>query len=253
MIDAHAHLQDESFTEDVNEVLERAFSSGITHIACIGYDLPSSREALVMAAANPRILAVAGIHPHEAGTYTEADLTELYSLAKNPLVKAVGEIGFDYYYDGDYKTEQESLLRTQIKIAREVNKPIIIHDRDAHQDIFRIIQEEKAGLNGGIMHCYSGSAVMAMDFIRAGFYISLAGPLTFKNAKKTVEVAARVDLTHLLVETDCPYLTPEPYRGRRNEPLRVWEVAAKLAAVKEIELQAVEAATDSNCHQIFGI
>jgi len=251
MIDAHAHLQDERFADDGVEVLARAFASGISHIICSGYDLASSRQALEMAQADPRILAVAGIHPHEAGTFTEEDLDELYRLARHPQVVAIGEMGLDYYYDGDYKAEQDKLLRAQIKLAREVGKPVVIHDRDAHQEVLRILREEKAGLNGGVMHCYSGSAAMALDFIQAGFAISLAGPLTFKNSKKTVEVAAKLELSQLLVETDCPYLTPEPYRGRRNEPFRVWEVAAKLAEIKGISLEAVEAATDHNCRQLF--
>lgn len=251
MIDSHAHLQDERFADDVSEVVARAFESGISHIVCIGYDLASSRQALEMAQADSRILAATGIHPHEASVFTEQDLEELYELARQPQVVAVGEIGLDYYYDGDYKAEQDKLFRSQIKLAHEVGKPVIIHDRDAHQEVLLTLREEKAGKNGGVMHCYSGSAAMAADFIQAGFAISLAGPLTFKNAKKTVEVAARLELSHLMVETDCPYLTPEPYRGRRNEPIRVWEVAAKLAEVKGISLEEVEAATDHTCRQLF--
>lgn len=253
MIDSHAHLQDERFQEDIDEVIERAFSSGVSHIACIGYDLASSRQAITWAESDPRFLAVVGIHPHEANNYTDHDLAALYEMARHPRVVAIGEMGLDYYYDGDYKPEQEKLLRSQIKLAREVGKPVIIHDRDAHQEVLQIMQSEKAGTNGGIMHCYSGSAEMAFDFIKAGFAISLAGPLTFKNAKKTVEVAARVGLEHLLVETDCPYLTPEPYRGKRNEPVRVWEVAKKLAEIKGISLNEIEAATDNNSKQLFRI
>lgn len=253
MIDSHAHLQDERFQEDIDEVIERAFSSGISHIACIGYDLTSSQQAIAWAEADPRFLAVVGIHPHEAKSFTEDDLAMLYQMARLPQVVAVGEMGLDYYYDGDYKLEQEQLLRAQLKLAQEVGKPVIIHDRDAHQEVLRILCSESAGLNGGIMHCYSGSAEMANDFIKAGFAISLAGPLTFKNAKKTAEVAARVELSHLLVETDCPYLTPEPYRGRRNEPARVWEVAKKLAEIKGVDLSEVEVATDYNCKQLFRI
>ncbi|MGE5454466.1 MAG: TatD family hydrolase [Methylocystaceae bacterium] len=253
MIDSHAHLQDQRFADDLVKVVENAFDSGLSHIACVGYDLASSRQAIAMAEADARILAIVGIHPHEAGTFTDEDLAELYALASNNRVVAVGEMGLDYYYDGEFKIEQDLLLRAQIRIAHEIGKPVVIHDRDAHQEILSILREEKAGINGGIMHCYSGSWEMVNDFIRLGFYLSLAGPLTFKNAKKTVEVAANLDLSHLLVETDCPYLTPEPYRGRRNEPLRVWEVANKVAAIKGISLAEVEIATDNNCRQLFNL
>jgi TatD DNase family protein len=146
MIDSHAHLQDERFADDVNEVMERAFSSGISHIVCVGYDLPSTREALAIAEREPRLLVMAGLHPHEAASYAESDLAELYQLARHPRVVAVGEIGLDYYYDADYKDQQEQLLQAQIKMAREIGKPVVIHDRDAHQDILRIVREENADI-----------------------------------------------------------------------------------------------------------
>lgn len=251
MIDSHAHLQDERFGDDLDEVLARAFASGISHIVCVGYDLESSRQAVRMAEDDVRILATVGIHPHEAEHTSDDHIEELYRLARHPRVVAVGEIGLDYYYDAAFKEEQSRWFRAQIRVAKEVGKPVVIHDRDAHLDTLRILSEENAGKNGGVMHCYSGSPDMLNDFIRLGFFISLAGPLTFKNARKAVEVARSIALDRLLVETDCPYLSPEPFRGKLNEPVRVWEVARKIAEVKGIDLEEVERVTDQNCRRLF--
>ncbi|HOV43616.1 MAG TPA: TatD family hydrolase, partial [Syntrophothermus lipocalidus] len=188
-----------------------------------------------------------------AKTLSEEAQSELFRMARDPRVVAVGEIGLDFYRDLSPRDVQREAFRVQIRIAKELGKPIVIHDRDAHQEVLQIIKEENAGENGGVMHCYSGSWPMAIELLKLGFYISFAGPLTFKNARKAVEVAGKVPLERVLVETDCPYLTPEPYRGRRNEPVHVREVAKKLAEIRRKSWEEVAYLTSRNTKEVFRI
>jgi TatD DNase family protein len=253
LIDTHAHLQDESLYPEVKEVLERAATAGVETIICPGYDLESSRAAVKLAQLYPQVYAAVGIHPHDADSLNDNTMAELYSLAREARVVAVGEIGLDYYRDLSPRDVQKKAFRAQINLAREVNKPIIIHDRDAHQEVLDIVTQEKAGRNQGIMHCYSGSLPLAISFLKLGFYISFAGPLTYKNNRKTLEVAATIPMDRILVETDCPYLTPEPYRGKRNEPAYVVQTATCLAQVRKKSLEETAYLTSRNARVVYRI
>jgi len=253
LIDSHAHIQDKAFAGEVEEVLERAAQAGVEYIVCVGYDLKSSQEALELARKFPQVYAVVGIHPHDAKELTSEASTKIYEMAKDQRVVAIGETGLDYYRDLSPRDQQRKAFVEQIKIAHELYKPVVIHDRDAHEEVMEIIKKEKAGRNGGIMHCYSGHLPMALELMKEGFHLSLAGPLTYKNAKKTHEVASRAALERLLVETDCPYLSPEPFRGKRNEPAQVKLVAEKLAELRNKSLEEISYITSRNTQTVFRI
>lgn len=253
LIDTHAHLQDDDLKKDLTKVLERAAAAGLEKIICVGYDLQSSQEALNIARKYRQVYAVVGIHPHDAESLDDSALEKLHTLAKDPRVLAIGEIGLDFYRDLSPRDIQRKAFRQQIKLAQELGKPIVIHDRDAHQEVLDIIKAEKAGRNQGIMHCYSGELPMAMDLIKAGFYLSFAGPLTFKNARKSQEVAAKIPMDKILIETDCPYLAPEPWRGKRNEPAHVQYVAAKLAELRNKGPEEIAYLTNLNAKKVYRI
>lgn len=252
IIDSHAHLQDSRFADDLEAVLQRAAEAGLERIVCVGYDLPSSREAVALARRYPMIKAVVGIHPHDADTINDQSLAELWELGKLPEVVGVGEMGLDFYRDLSPRDVQRNGFVAQIKLAHELGKPIVIHDRDAHQEVTDIIKQEKAGKNGGIMHCYSGHLPLAVELMKLNFHISFAGPVTYKNAQKTAEVASRIPLDRILVETDCPYLTPEPKRGKRNEPALVAGVVEKIAALQNKTFEEVAYITSRNTKKVFG-
>lgn len=244
--DTHAHLQDKALRSDLGPVLERAREAGVTTIVCVGYDLQSSQEAVQLAQKHSQIYAVVGVHPHDARELDQNVLEKLSQLAREPKVVAIGEIGLDFYRDLSPRDEQRRAFVEQIKLAQELGKPIVIHDRDAHQEVLETIRREKAGINGGIMHCYSGYLPLAIDLMKQGFHISLAGPLSFKNARKTHEVAANIPLDRILIETDCPYLTPEPLRGQRNEPAFVVHVADALAKLRRKPIEEIGYLTSRN-------
>jgi TatD DNase family protein len=218
---------------------------------CIGYDLESSQEAVQLAQRYPQIYAVVGVHPHDAKQLDQNTLDELYKLAREPKVVAIGEIGLDFYRDLSPRDVQRQAFVQQIKLAQELSKPIVIHDRDAHQEVLDTIRREKAGSNGGIMHCYSGHLPLAIDLMKEGFHISFAGPVTFKNARKSHEVAAHIPLDRLLIETDCPYLTPEPLRGKSNEPAYVVHVAEAIARLRRKPVEEIAYLTSRNAAQVY--
>ncbi|NLC39138.1 MAG: TatD family hydrolase [Clostridia bacterium] len=251
LADTHVHLNDRQYKDDWEETVKRAQEAGVVLMINVGYDLPSSRRAVQMAQGRDGLYAAVGIHPHDALTLNEAALAELRSLAGHPRVVAVGEMGLDYYRDLSPREVQRKAFRQQLRLARELGKPVIIHDRDAHGDVLKILREEKAQELGGVLHCFSGSWEMAREAIKMGFYISFAGPVTYKNARRLLEVARQVPLNRLLLETDCPYLTPEPHRGRRNEPLYVALVAEKIAELRGMDLEELAAATLSNARTLF--
>lgn len=253
LTDSHAHLQDQDLKKDLPGLLARAREAGVTRVICVGWDLDSSREAAALAREYPEVYAVVGVHPHDAKTLNDDVLAGLAQLCREPKVVAIGEMGLDFYRDLSPRDQQREAFRAQIGLARELRKPIVIHDRDAHQEVLDIIKQEKAGRNGGIMHCYSGHLPLAVDLMKENFFISLAGPLTYKNAKKTHEVAARITLDRLLVETDCPYLTPEPLRGRQNEPANVRYVAQKIADLRNKTLEEVAFCTTRNAMTAYQI
>ncbi|MDI9480898.1 MAG: TatD family hydrolase [Syntrophomonadaceae bacterium] len=249
--DTHAHLQKELLRGGLEQALERAQAAEVTTIMCIGYDLESSQEAVQLAQRYPQIYAVVGVHPHDAKQLDQNTLDELYKLAREPKVVAIGEIGLDFYRDLSPRDVQRQAFVQQIKLAQELSKPIVIHDRDAHQEVLDTIRREKAGSNGGIMHCYSGHLPLAIDLMKEGFHISFAGPVTFKNARKSHEVAAHIPLDRLLIETDCPYLTPEPLRGKSNEPAYVVHVAEAIARLRRKPVEEIAYLTSRNAAQVY--
>ena len=251
LIDTHAHLQDEEMLSDLEAVLDRAKEAGVDTVICIGYDLPSSKKAVEIARQHNQVFAVIGVHPHSASELDKNTIDELFKLAKDPQVVAIGEIGLDFYRDLSPRDQQRKAFIEQIKMAQELYKPIVIHDRDAHQEVLDTIKAEKAGINGGIMHCYSGHLPLAVELMKANFYISFAGPLTYKNARKTHEAAAKIPFDRILIETDCPYLSPEPLRGRRNEPANVYHVAARLAELRSKTIEETGYITSRNARTAF--
>lgn len=253
LFDTHSHINAEQFNEDLQEVLQRALDAGVANQVVVGFDNETITRAMQMVEAYDYLYAAVGWHPVDAIDMTEADLERIEKLAAHEKVVAIGEIGLDYYWDKSPKDIQQQVFRKQIQLAKRVNLPIIIHNREATQDIVRILKEEKAEEVGGIMHCFTGSAETAKECIEMNFLISLGGPVTFKNAKKPKEVAKEVPLDKLLVETDCPYLTPHPFRGKRNEPSYVKLVAEEIAKLKELSFEEVADQTTRNAKRIFRI
>lgn len=254
MIDSHAHLDDKRFDEDRERVIKELKDNGIELVINIGADLKTSYNSVELANKYDNIYAAVGIHPHSAREADETVLEDIKQMAlDNEKVVAIGEIGLDFYYDNSPRDLQRLCFRKHLEIAKELNLPIVIHSRDAAQETFDILKEAQDGSLRGVLHCYSGSVEMALEYIKLGFYISLAGPVTFKNARVVKEVAEAVPLDKLLIETDCPYLTPVPYRGKRNEPKYVKYVAEEIARIKGIAVEDVVEAATANTKKLFGI
>ncbi len=252
-IDSHTHLNDQAFKEDYPLVIESAVNGGVSTMVVVGYDLDSSRRAVELADSYPMLWAAVGIHPQDARLWDDEVALSLEELLKKPKVVALGEIGLDYHYLDTPKKDQHQAFLEQLQLAREYNKPVIIHNREAHQDTFSLINEVQLGPAGGVMHCFSGSREMAAQFLKMGLHISFTGVITFTNAEKLRSVAAEIPLDRLLVETDCPYLSPYPFRGRRNEPMRVVTVGEKLAEIKQLPVEEIMQATATNTRSLFQI
>ncbi|MBM4429347.1 MAG: TatD family deoxyribonuclease [Chloroflexi bacterium] len=252
LVDTHAHLDAQAFEGDRKEVITRALTAGVNAIITVGADMESSRAAVALARQHRCVYATVGVHPHDAAQVQKEDLAELERLCADPQVVAVGEIGLDFYRNLSPAQVQKQVFLTQLELARQLNKPVVVHDRDAHAETMAILQDRALGC-GGVLHCFSGDRQMAKQAIRMGFYLSFAGPITFENALKLQELAREIPLEHILVETDCPYLAPHPHRGKRNEPAYVRMVAAKIAALKEIPLERVAEATTANAERLFGL
>ena len=254
LFDTHAHLDDDALFPQVEQVLARAKTAGVGFINSVGCSLSSSRRNVELAHKYPDVYAIVGVHPSESQDMNEDAMAQLLALAKQPKVVAWGEIGLDYHYEDDTPHElQQEYFRRQIILAKEAGKPIVIHDRDANQDVMDILREMRAGENGGILHCFSGSWEMAKFCLELGFMISFAGPLTYKNARVPVEVAAKVPLDMILVETDSPYLTPQPFRGHTNEPSFVKYTAAKMAEIRGMDPERIAEITAANARRVFGL
>lgn len=251
--DSHCHLTDDRYNDDLNDVIERAHSSGVQYIVNPGADLASSEKAVSLAEANARIYASVGVHPHDAKDMDDSVLQMIAHLAKKSKVVAIGEVGLDFHYDFSPRDIQRHWFVQQIRLAKTMNLPLIVHDREANQEVYDTLVAEKAFETGVLMHCYSGSAQLAHQYIRRGAKLSIAGPITFANARKTVEVVKEVSLEHLMIETDGPYLTPIPFRGRRNEPAHVRYVAEKIAEIKALTIEEVAEQTCRNAMAFFGI
>ena len=246
----HTHLNSKELYSQRDIFIKRALDNNVDYIVVAGYDLPSSKYAVEIAQEYPFIYATVGISPNDCLETTDADLNEIEALLQNPCVVALGEIGLDYYWEDVPHDKQKDIFQKQIDIAKKHDKPIVIHARDAYEDTYRIL---KQAAHRGIMHCYSGSVEMAKRYIEIGVEISLAGPVTFKNARVPKEVATVIGIDHLMIETDCPYLAPHPFRGKLNEPANVVYIAQEIAKLKNMEIEDVARITTFNAKRMFGI
>ena len=255
LIDTHAHLDLRQFSHDRQRVIERATAAGVKAIINAGANLASSQAAVALAEAYPQIYAAVGVHPHDAKTLTANMLEELRALALHPKVVAIGEMGLDFYRDLSPRDQQRQAFRQQLALASEIGKPVIIHDRDAHEGVMSMLRgwAEDNPMPAGVLHCFSGDLAMAQEAIELGLYISIAGPVTFTNARQLRELVRQLPLEALLVETDCPYLTPHPHRGKRNEPAYVGFVAQEVARLRALSLEDVAHVTSDNAQTLFGL
>lgn len=251
IIDTHAHLDVNRFDKDRDKVLQRAEQNGVKLIINVGFDGHSSQKAVKLAERYDMIYAAVGIHPHDAKKADDETYEMFYNFASHPKVVALGEMGLDYYRNLSPKKLQQEVFRTQISLAKEVDLPIIIHDRDAHGDTLKIMKEEKVSRVGGVLHCFSGSSEMALQCIEMGFYISFAGPVTYPNARRLRKVVEDVPMERMLIETDCPWLSPQPMRGKRNEPAYVKHVAEKISEIKGVSVEKVVDITTKNAKELF--
>ena len=262
LFDSHAHLNSERYEGERDLIALAIEKSELDYVMDIGYDLESSVMAVEHAKKYPWCYAAVGCHPHDTKTMDETTLTMFKGLAQKPKVKAIGEIGLDFYYDHSERDIQRYWFRRQVQLALELEMPIVIHDRDANDEVMRILKEEgvfsksridKLGDAKLLMHCFSGSKELAHQYVKLGATISIAGPVTYKNARKTIEVVQEIPLEHLLVETDAPYLTPEPFRGKTNRPDYVEYTARKVAEIKGISYEEVARITCENAKKFFSV
>lgn len=254
MIDTHTHLDDVRYDDDRETVITRALDTGVEAFVTIGCDLPTSQAAVALAERYAFVYASVGVHPHEVKHIRDGWYDEFRRLAINKNVVAYGEIGLDYHYNHSSPKEQRDRFREQIQVARELKLPLIIHTREAQEDTVAILKEEQASEVGGVFHCFSGDARLAKEALALGFYLSFSGILTFQNAAPLREIARNTPMDRVLIETDCPYLTPVPYRGTRNEPAYVSQVAKELASLHpELSLDEVQRTTTANAKRLFKI
>lgn len=253
LFDSHAHINSDSFSGVRDKLVQEIEESDLSYVMDVGYDLASSVQAIEHAAKYQWCYAAVGCHPHDAKTMDEETLIMFKGLSKKPKVKAIGEIGLDYHYDHSERDVQRYWFRRQIQLALEVSLPIIIHDREANDDVLSILKEENAFKTKVLLHCYSGSAELAKQYVKLGAEISIAGPVTYKNARKLIEVVETIPIEHLLAETDAPYLTPEPLRGKKNSPVNVIHTIRKIAVIKNIDFLDVAQATCNNAKRFFDI
>ena len=249
--DTHAHYDDKAFDHDRHGLLARLNSEGVDYILDPGCELESSRAAIALAEHFDFVYAAVGFHPEELDRYSEEAFQQMEALASHPKCVAIGEIGLDYYWDAGHKEEQKALFRRQIDLALQLNKPVIVHDREAHGDCMEIVRDYP-GLRG-VFHCYSGSADMAAELLKRGWYLGFDGPITYKNARRAPEVAAVTPLDRIVVETDAPYLTPVPYRGKRNDSRYLTYVIEKLAEWKGVPAAEMERLTFENGKRLYGL
>lgn len=253
LFDTHVHLNDKKYEEDLVEVITRAQDEGVSKMLVVGYDAQTNKLAIELADKYDFIYAAVGWHPVDAIYLTDELFAQLEEQVNHPKVVAIGECGLDYHWDTSPHDVQKEVFIRQIRLAQLINKPLIIHTRESINDTLDILKTYQADKVGGVMHCYSGSVEMAREFIKLNFKISLAGPVTFTNGRKPQSVAEEIPLEDLLIETDAPYLTPHPNRGKRNEPLYVSLVAKKIAELKEITYEEVCEQTMKNACKLFKI
>lgn len=253
LIDSHAHLDLPEFKNDLPAVIQRAKENGIENIVTIGIGICENRAAIKIAEAHSFIYAAIGIHPHHASSLDLAALDFLEQHAKHKKVVALGEMGLDFFRNHSSQDDQIRAFRAQLDLAKSLKLPVVVHDRDAHDETLEILVEEKNGLVGGVIHCFSGDVKMAFKCMDMGFYISIPGTVTFKNARIQHAVVEKIPLDRLLIETDCPFLAPVPYRGKRNEPVYVRQVAETIARIKNVSCEAVASATVTNSKALFSL
>ena len=252
LFDTHAHMDDRAFDLDRKELLEALPQQGLALVMNPGCSAESSRNTDKLSREYDYIYAAVGSHPDVADEVNEAVLEEYRMLCKqNPKIKAIGEIGLDYHYEDIPRAIQRKAFRMQMELARELDLPVIVHEREAHEDGMKIIDEFPEVT--GVFHCYSGSAEMAKELVKRGWYIGFTGVLTFKNARKAVEVAASIPLDRIVLETDCPYMAPEPFRGKRNDPGKLYRMAEKLAEIRGISLEEIHRITTENGKRLYRI
>ena len=258
LVDTHAHLDADEYRDDLEAVLARAEDAGVESVITVGTDIPSSRRAVALADRYRGLYAAVGIHPHDARVGKQA-LDELRHLARHPRVVAIGEIGLDFYRDRSPRAMQRNMFERQLELATELGKPIIVHDREAHLQVMEILRRwVQAGPTesekpAGVLHCFSGDLQMAQKVIGWGFYLSIAGPITYPNADDLRRLVSRLPLCSLLVETDCPYLPPQSHRGQRNEPALVVQVAERLAQLHGRKSGEIEQITTQNAQALFDL
>jgi TatD DNase family protein len=252
VFDTHAHYDDEAFDADRESILSALKQNGVTGVIDPGCDVASSRRALALAERYPFLYAAVGLHPENCAGAGETELAEIRTLCGHPKVVAVGEIGLDYYWDGNPpRAFQQEIFRCQLHMAQELELPVIVHDRDAHGDSLAIVREF-SGLRG-VFHCFSGSPEMAAELLKLSWYLGFDGPITYKNARRAPEVAAVVPLDRILLETDSPYLPPVPNRGKRNDSTNLPYIARALAAMKGVTEETLVQAADENAERLFGV
>jgi len=253
LFDTHAHFNDNRFKHDRDEAIKNAYKSGVSYILNVSYNIPSLEHSLSLAGRYSFIYAALGIHPHYSKDMNDDLLDKIRNLCENKKVVAIGEIGLDYYRDLSPRDVQKEWFIKQINLAKELKLPIIVHIRDANEDALDVLKAENAKEVGGIIHSFSGDIKMAKDAIDNNFYISIGGPVTYPNARNLIEVVKFVPEERLLIETDCPYLTPEPFRGKRNDSSLVRLVAEKIAEIKGKSFEEIASITTNNAKVLFGI
>ena len=251
LFDTHAHMDADSFDTDRQELLENLPGRGISLVMNPGCSFDSSLNAIALAEKYDYIYAAVGSHPDVADEVDEALIARYRELCRHPKVKAIGEIGLDYHYEDIPREIQLKAFRAQMELARELNLPVIVHERDAHEDGMQVVRDFPDVT--GVFHCYSGSAEMARQLVDKGWYIGFTGVLTFKNARKAVEVAASIPLERIVLETDCPYMAPEPFRGKRNDPGKIYRMAEKLAEIRGLSVEEIHAITVENGKRLYRI
>jgi TatD DNase family protein len=251
LIDSHAHLEMPEFDSDRRKVIERAGQAGVDYIVTVGTNLELSRKALSIARQYENIYATVGVHPHDAETACDKIFDDLKVLAEDPKVVAYGEIGLDYFRNLSSREKQIEMFGRQLELAAELKLPVIIHDRNAHEETIRMIKSSR--IRCGVFHCFSGDWAMARQCMDMGFYISIPGVVTFDKAKELQDVVRKTPLDFILLETDCPYLTPVPHRGKRNEPSLMIHTAKKAAAIKAMTWEEVARAAARNTRKLFGL
>lgn len=253
LFDSHCHLENGRFEEDLPEVLARMKDAGVNRSILAGSDMETSEQIVALTKEHAHVYGVVGIHPHDAKTWTDDCADRLAQWVKEERIVGIGEIGLDYYYDHSPRGVQKEVFVKQLLLARELDMPAVFHVRDAHGDVLDLLRANRSQLPAGVVHCYSGSVESAREYLDMGFYISFAGPITFKNANKLLDVAKYVPQDRILVETDSPYLAPVPMRGRRNEPTFVQYVAQTVAELRGISAEEMAQAAFENTCRLFRI